>query len=330
MLAIRLDPDHTRGEAVGQGLWGCDDSSNGIGCRAMSENPQHYPQQQQYGYQPQPAQGYPGQQPWADPQQPQPQQYGHAPQQQQQQYGYAPQQQQQQYGYAPQQQQQQPQGYQAQPLPAGQNAGAPNASNALQCRFCGSYPAKKATFRGHRGMIVVMQFLGQKGPFCRDCGISTFRDMTSKTLVQGWWGYASFIITPFILLWNLLQRLKFNDLPAPQPARDGTSVAPMPLGKPLYLRPTMAGLLVPVLAIGAIGYAIASGAGSSQNLVGQCIKVAANNDVDFVGCDKPNDGQVIAVVQNESECSAEATGVVERFSRSRTGSDRKLDVLCVK
>jgi hypothetical protein len=295
-------------------------------------SPQNYPQQQQHGYQPQPVQGYPSQQPWADPQQQQPQppqHYGYAPPQQ----PYAPQQQQQPYGYAPPQQQ----GYQTQQLPAYQaipapisNPNAAGYSNELQCRYCGSYPAKKATFRGHRGIIIVMQFLSLKGPFCRDCGISTFRDMTSKTFVQGWWGYASFVITPFVLLWNLFQRLKFNDMPAPRPAPDGNSVAPMPLGKPLFLRPTIIGLLVPLIAIGFIGYAIVSGAGSAQSYVGQCIKVGTNDDVDFVSCDKPNDGQVISVVNNESECSAEATSVVERVSRSRSGRETKLDVLCVK
>jgi len=315
-------------------------------------SPQNYPQHQQYGHQPQPVQGHPNQQPWADPQQQQqqpqqPQHYGYAPPQQgyaPPQQGYAPPQQgyasQQgyapQHGYAPPQQQPYPeQGYQTQQLPAYQptptpNPNAANYSNELQCRFCGSYPAKKATFRGHRGIIVVMQFLTQKGPFCRDCGISTFRDMTSKTLVQGWWGYASFIITPFILFLNLFQRSKFKDMPAPHPAPDGNSVAPMPVGKPVFLRPTMAGLLVPLIAIGAIGYAVATGAGSAQSYVGQCIKVAADDNVDFVSCDKPNDGQVIAVVENESECSAEATGVVERMSRSRSGRETKLDVLCIK
>jgi len=200
----------------------------------------------------------------------------------------------------------------------------------LQCRFCGSFPAKNATFRGHRGIIVVMQFLSQKGPFCRDCGISTFRTMTSRTLVQGWWGYASFLITPITLLINLFQRLKFNDMPAARPAPDGNSVAPMPLGKPVFLRPTIAGLLVPLLAIGLIGYAIVSGAGSAESYVGQCIKVAANDDVDFVSCDKPNDGRVISVVDNAEQCSDEARGTVERVSKSRTGRETTLDVLCVK
>jgi hypothetical protein len=214
--------------------------------------PQQYQQQQQHGYA---QQGY-AQQGYAQqgyPQQGYAQQ-GHAAQQGRTQQGYTqqghtqqgygqqtypPQQQ----GYPPQQHYQYQQQYQQQQRP--QPAYAPQP-NELQCRLCGSYPAAKATFRGHRGMIVIMQFLSLKGPFCRDCGIATFRDMTSKTLVQGWWGYASSIITPIILIWNLIQRLKFFDLRAPQPAPDGNSVTPLPLGNPVYLRPTMLGLLVPL------------------------------------------------------------------------------------
>jgi hypothetical protein len=206
----------------------------------------------------------------------------------------------------------------------------PMPSNELQCRMCGSFPAKQATFRGHRGIIIVMQFLSQKGPFCRDCAIATFRTTTSRTLVQGWWGYASFIITPFTLLINLFQRLKFRDMPDPRPAPDGNSVAPMPVGKPVFLRPTIAGLLVPLALVALIGYAVVSGAGSPESYVGQCIKVAANDEVDLVGCDKPHDGEVISVVDNAEQCTDEATGVVERISTSRGGRETTLDILCVR
>jgi len=302
-----------------------------------------YPAQHQYGNQPpanqgHPSQGYPNQEPWADPryqqqQQQPPQHYGYAPPQQQQGYQYQGQQQTYPQQTYPQQQYPQ-QDYPQQAHPQQQQVPAyqPGAglSNELQCRFCGSYPAKNATIRGHRGIIVVMQFLSQKGPFCRDCGISTFRTMTSRTLVQGWWGYASFIITPITLLINLFQRLKFKDMPAPRPAPDGNSVAPMPLGKPIFLRPTIVGLLLPLAVLGFLGYVILSGAGGSQSYVGQCIKVAANDEVDFVSCDKPHDGQVISVVKNADQCTDEATGVVERISKSRSGRETTLDILCVK
>jgi len=279
----------------------------------------HYQQQPRHGYQPPPDeryQGYPDQQPWADPQQPQQQQ---PPQH----YGYAPPQQQ---GYQHPLQAYPQQGYAQQQQPAYQPG--PHPTNELQCRFCGSYPAKEATIRGHRGIIIMMQFLSQKGPFCRDCGISTVRTMSANTLVQGWWAYASFIITPITLLINLFQRLKFKDMPAPRPAPDGNSVAPMPLGKPLFLRPAMIFLLVPIIAISGIVVAIAYG--GSEKYVGQCVRIVGETDITFASCDKPNDGRVISVVDTADQCPQDSTGAIERVSRSRTGRETTLEVLCVK
>ena len=138
--------------------------------------------------------------------------------------------------------------YSPQPYPASQPQVTPQHGYAvpLQCRFCGCVPAAEAKFRGHQGMIVIMRFLSLDGPFCRDCGLATFRRMTSRTLVQGWWGYASFIITPFTVLINLIRRGKVANLPAPQPAPNGQSRQPMDPGPALLARPmTLIGLAIP-------------------------------------------------------------------------------------
>jgi hypothetical protein len=112
--------------------------------------------------------------------------------------------------------------------------------------MCGSVPAAAATFRGHQGFIVVMRFLSLEGPFCRDCGLATFRRMTSRTLVQGWYGWASFIITPITVLINLVRRGRVANLGAPQPNPYGPSRPPMDPGPRLLQRPmTIIGLAVP-------------------------------------------------------------------------------------
>ncbi|MGA5302792.1 hypothetical protein ACPCHT_22875 [Nucisporomicrobium flavum] len=114
------------------------------------------------------------------------------------------------------------------------------------CRMCGSVPAAAATFRGHQGFIIVMRFLSLEGPFCRDCGLATFRRMTSRTLVQGWYGWASFIITPITVLINLVRRGRVAHLGAPQPNPFGPSRPPMDPGPRLLQRPmTIIGLAVP-------------------------------------------------------------------------------------
>lgn len=111
----------------------------------------------------------------------------------------------------------------------------------LGCRFCGGFPAIEATVRGHQGLLILMRFKSLKGPFCRTCGIAVHREMTTRTMWQGWWGYLSFLITPFVLLYNFGPRSKFNRLPAPQ----GGFRPPSDPGKPIFLRPGALGLLAP-------------------------------------------------------------------------------------
>ena len=129
----------------------------------------------------------------------------------------------------------------------------PYPQPVLRCRFCGCVPAAQVTFRGHRGMIVLMQFLSVTGPFCRDCGIAAFRNMTAKTLIQGWYGYASAVITPITVLINMTRRGKVASLAAPVPPPDGPSRHPADPGDPLFMRPTaLIGMAIPVLIIAVI------------------------------------------------------------------------------
>ena len=149
----------------------------------------------------------------------------------------------------------QPGAPQGQPHPAAGQPGAPEAQPYPQlavtaCRMCGSVPAAPVKFRGHQGFVVMMRFLSLDGPFCRDCGLSTFRSMTSRTLVQGWYGYASFIITPITVLMNIARRGKVANLPAPQPNPYGPSRQPMDPGPRLLQRPmTIVGLGIPFALI---------------------------------------------------------------------------------
>jgi hypothetical protein len=128
----------------------------------------------------------------------------------------------------------------------GQPAMAPYPQGAIQCRFCGGMPAVQATVRGHQGFLIVMRFLKLEGPFCRTCGIATYRNMTAKSLWQGWWGVGSSIINPITMLINIPTRLKFKNLPEPMPGAPGQ---PMDMGKPLFQRPAVLGFLLPIAVI---------------------------------------------------------------------------------
>ncbi|MGK5729059.1 hypothetical protein [Streptomyces sp. URMC 124] len=95
------------------------------------------------------------------------------------------------------------------PMPAGPS-----------CRMCGGFPAIEATIRQHRGILFWMTFMHLKGPFCRNCGLAVEREMTGKTLWQGWWGPMSLaIFTPFTLIWNMTVKSKLQKLPPPTPAQ---------------------------------------------------------------------------------------------------------------
>lgn len=180
-------------------------------------------------------QPYPGnyqQQPY---QQGAPQQY-QQPGQYQQPYQQQPQYQQPQY---PQQQYQgaPQQAYQQQYQAPQQQAGYQAQQGGLSCRLCGNGPAAEATFRAVTGAVVMHTMWTAPGPYCRDCGMHTFRRQTTKTLTLGWCSIGAIIITPFFLLMNISARGKVADLPAPQPRMDGRGQRPLDPGPPVFHRP---------------------------------------------------------------------------------------------
>ncbi|MFD8324849.1 LppU/SCO3897 family protein [Streptomyces lydicus] len=177
-----------------------------------------------------------------------------------------------------------PYGYPQQPHPHSQ-------PGPVGCQFCGAQPAVQATVRGHQGILYVMRFLSRSGVFCRSCGLATYREMSAKTLWQGWWSPLSVVITPITLLVNLGPRSRFHALPAPvggfRPSLDP--------GKPLLRRPETLLILIP-LALLALALTVlfviglfaddssseplttGAGQGKAQTLaVGDCVR----NDADW-------------------------------------------------
>jgi hypothetical protein len=86
----------------------------------------------------------------------------------------------------------------------------------LVCRFCNRSPAVAVTVREHHGMLIMMQFVKLKGPFCRVHGMEAVRRMTMKSLVLGWWSLFSFwLVNPLTLLNNLYAWIKIRGLTEP-------------------------------------------------------------------------------------------------------------------
>ncbi|MET7903841.1 hypothetical protein ABZS86_21310 [Streptomyces sp. NPDC005355] len=129
---------------------------------------------------------------------------------------------------------------------AGANAGLPHAApQQLTCRRCAVYPAEDVTIRSHQGMLVLMRFQRWEGPFCRTCGTAMFRQMTTKTLWQGWWSpFSAVIFNPFTIISNLVVRRKINKLSEPGYDQSGIRLDP---GKPVLHRPAAYIALLPIL-----------------------------------------------------------------------------------
>lgn len=138
-----------------------------------------------------------------------------------------------------------PPGFGPQP-PAGWPASGPGpaypGAAAMMCRHCGASPAAPVTFRLHQGVLVLMRFHKMEGPFCRGCGTSFFREMTARTLWQGWWSPLSLVLfTPFTLIANRVALGKVNRLPEPT----GGHVR-LQTGAPVLKRATSLAVLLPV------------------------------------------------------------------------------------
>ncbi|WP_344113969.1 LppU/SCO3897 family protein [Kribbella alba] len=237
--------------------------------------------------------------------------------------GYTPQDQhgQQNVTQPPQQPQYGPQGGYQDPLlgqfpPHPQSMGMPAyAQGTMQCRFCGSVPAVNATVRGHQGLLILMRFLKLQGPFCRTCGIATVREMTSKSLWQGWWGVGSSIINPITMLTNIGPWSKFKNLPEPAPGAPGR---PMDPGKPLFKRPAMLMLLLPVAVIGLIVWGNMGNPSSAD--VGQCVLNKGNSsapNVEVVDCGS-SDAQYRIIGRLENSSNADDCEKFEGYTAAYT------------
>lgn len=162
--------------------------------------------------------------------------------------------------------------------PYGAYAPRTPEEGAYGCRVCGSLPVADTTVYGHQGLVVLMRFLSRRGPFCRDCGLRVVRDMSAKTLWQGWWGPLSLFVTPVVLLTNLAPWSRLRRLGPPT----GGAVAPLDPGRPLWRRPAAVAVLVPMVLVALavpvlLLVALTGGDGKQAPLaVGQCVRNAGD------------------------------------------------------
>ncbi|MEU5958240.1 hypothetical protein [Streptomyces sp. NPDC047525] len=90
-----------------------------------------------------------------------------------------------------------------------------------------------------------MRFSSVSGPFCQPCGTSIFRDLSGKTLWQGWWSPLSLVLfTPATLIVNRVALARLNKLPPPIPGQPGPQLM---LGVPVLRRLSSLAAVVPLV-----------------------------------------------------------------------------------
>ena len=99
----------------------------------------------------------------------------------------------------------------------------------MACAFCGSgEPTRQATLYQNIGMIALHRYATLKGPFCHGCMQHYFWRYSLVTGALGWWGIISFVITPLILVNNLVQWLLTLRVTGRQPMAISGSAALTP------------------------------------------------------------------------------------------------------
>lgn len=84
------------------------------------------------------------------------------------------------------------------------------------CELCGlQAPTKRVDLYQNIGMVVSRSHSEINGNLCRRCIKKYFKSYTLTTLFLGWWGLISVIVTPFMLIFNIVSYLRTLSLPEP-------------------------------------------------------------------------------------------------------------------
>jgi hypothetical protein len=74
------------------------------------------------------------------------------------------------------------------------------------CQSCGiEAPTKYVAFYQNIGVVLMRFHKSIEGKLCKNCIHRYFWQFTTTNVFLGWWGTISFIITPFLILNNLVR-----------------------------------------------------------------------------------------------------------------------------
>lgn len=77
--------------------------------------------------------------------------------------------------------------------------------NRNKCEACdrGGRPLRHAKFMKNMGLLVARREGSIEGNLCKQCINKYFISYTLTDLFLGWWGFVSFLVTPFFILNNI-------------------------------------------------------------------------------------------------------------------------------
>jgi len=117
----------------------------------------------------------------------------------------------------------------------------------MPCQACGiEGPTKYVELYQNIGMFYARRMVNIKGNLCRPCIGRYFRSFTLTTLFLGWWGIISFVMTPFILINNVVRYLGALSLPMPNMASVNMPIdaKPRPVGSGSFKFKLIYGMII--------------------------------------------------------------------------------------
>ncbi|WEL22396.1 TerB family tellurite resistance protein [Halorhabdus sp. BNX81] len=74
----------------------------------------------------------------------------------------------------------------------------------IPCPHCGERPIEEGT-RAYQltGLVLLYRWRSIRVVGCHDCVSSRLRRTAAKTMVTGWWSITTFLVNPFLIVWNL-------------------------------------------------------------------------------------------------------------------------------
>ena len=94
------------------------------------------------------------------------------------------------------------------------------------CQSCGAQaPTKRVEFYCVMGALILVYYQWIRGQLCKSCIRRHFWEYTLTTLCFGWWSVISLLLTPFIILHNVIRYVFCLPMPRVPPIkpRDGAT-----------------------------------------------------------------------------------------------------------